>query len=175
MKKVLKITNIITFILIILIASLTLTGCVSGVVSEKQYSEIFDGVDAQDKDGNSVYYQMRTLVDNIEFNSNIQSKAYCKLDIYIKQSCQIRGLVFIIRSSENCTLKFTTFIDDEIITSQTVEAKNNTTKSVNLFFEKAIACDNKTDLYIEVEEIKNSEEKSDTKYQFDSLVIFLSE
>ena len=54
MKKVLKITNIFTFILIILIASLTLTGCVSGVVSEKQYSEIFDGVDAQDKDGNSV-------------------------------------------------------------------------------------------------------------------------
>ena len=49
------------------------------------------------------------------------------------------------------------------------------TKSVDLFFEKAIACDNKTDLYIEVEEIKNSEEKSDTKYQFDSLVIFLSE
>ena len=65
MKKVLKITNIFTFILIILIASLILTGCVSGVVSEKQYSEIFDGVDAQDKDGNSVYYQMRTLVDNI--------------------------------------------------------------------------------------------------------------
>ena len=153
MKKVLKITNIFTCILIILIASLTLTGCVSGVVSEKQYNEIFDGVDAQDKYGNSVYYQMRTLVDNIEFNSNIQSKAYCKLDIYIKQSCQIRGLFFIIRSSENCTL----------------------TKSVDLFFENEIACDNKTDLYIEVEEIKNSEEKSDTKYQFDSLVIFLSE
>ena len=95
--------------------------------------------------------------------------------IYIKQSCQIRGLVFIIRSSENCTLKFTTFIDDEIITSQTVEAKNNITKSVDLFFENAIACDNKTDLYIEALEIKNSEEKSDTKYQFDSLVIFLSE
>jgi len=29
--------------------------------------------------------------------------------------------------------------------------------------------------YEAVEEIKNSEEKSDTKYQFDSLVIFLSE
>ena len=61
------------------------TGCVDGVVSEDNYCEIFEGVDAEDADGNSIYYQMRTLVDNTEFNTTIRSKPYCKLDIYLKK------------------------------------------------------------------------------------------
>lgn len=175
MKKVLKILNILTISLVMIFTCILFTGCVSGVVSEEQYSEIFDGVDAQDEDGNSVYYQMRTLVDNTEFNSNIQSKAYCRLDIYIKQSCQIRGMVFIIRSSENCTLKFTTFIDGESQTAKTVEAKENITTSVDLFFDEAVSCNQFSDLYIEVEETTNSEDNHKTKFKFDSMVIFIQE
>lgn len=175
MKKVLKITNILAFILIILFTNLTFTGCISGVISEEQYSEKFDGVEAQDENGNSVYYQMRTLVDDIEFNSNIQSKAYCRLDIYIKQSCQIRGIVFIVRSSENCSLKFTTFINKNVVATQSIEARKNEIANVNLFFENVFNCDSKTELYIEINEIKKAEDLSRTNYQFDDLIIFLME
>lgn len=175
MKKVLRILNILTISLVMILTCILFTGCVSGVVSEEQYNEIFDGVEAQDENGNSVYYQMRTLVDSTEFNSNIQSKAYCRLDIYIKQSCQIRGIVFIVRSSENCTLKFTTFIDEEHQATKTIEAKENITTSVDLFFEDAVSCNQFSDLYIEVEEITNSEDNHKTKFQFDSMIIFLKE
>lgn len=175
MNKVLKRINTITTILIILIASLVLTGCVSGIVSEEQYTEIFDGVEAQDEDGNSVYYQMKTLVDNTQFNTNIQSKPYCKLDIYLKQSCQIRGVVFIVRSSENCTLKFTTYIDGEIKTTKTKDITSGAQCDIDMFFSEACNCNTRSDFYIQIEEQNKMKDEEKTDFQFDSLVIFLEE
>ena len=148
------------------------TGCVDGVVSEENYCEIFYGVDAEDDDGNSVYYEMRTLVDNTEFNSSIQSKPYCKLDISLKKSCQIRGVVFIVRSSEDCTLKFTTYIDGDSKSVKTKTLSKGVTTDIDLFFSDPVSCNSQTEFYIEVEENK-SEDK--TAFQFDSLIIFLKE
>ena len=169
MKKVLKIICLLSVIVLVVIL---FTGCVDGVVSEENYCEIFYGVDAEDDDGNSVYYEMRTLVDNTEFNSSIQSKPYCKLDISLKKSCQIRGVVFIVRSSEDCTLKFTTYIDGDSKSVKTKTLTKGVTTDIDLFFLDPVSCDTQTEFYIEVEENK-SEDK--TAFQFDSLIIFLKE
>lgn len=169
MKKVLKIICLLSVIVLVVIL---FTGCVDGVVSEENYCEIFYGVDAEDDDGNSVYYEMRTLVDDTEFNSSIQSKPYCKLDISLKKSCQIRGVVFIVRSSEDCTLKFTTYIDGDSKSIKTKTLSKGVTTDIDLFFLDPVSCDTQTEFYIEVEENK-SEDK--TAFQFDSLIIFLKE
>lgn len=169
MKKVLKIICLLSVIVLVVIL---FTGCVDGVVSEENYCEIFYGVDAEDDDGNSVYYEMRTLVDDTEFNSSIQSKPYCKLDISLKKSCQIRGVVFIVRSSEDCTLKFTTYIDGDSKSVKTKTLSKGVTTDIDLFFSDPVSCDTQTEFYIEVEENK-SEDK--TAFQFDSLIIFLKE
>lgn len=169
MKKVLKIICLLSVIVLVVIL---FTGCVDGVVSEENYCEIFYGVDAEDDDGNSVYYEMRTLVDDMEFNSSIQSKPYCKLDINLKKSCQIRGVVFIVRSSEDCTLKFTTYIDGDSKSIKTKTLSKGVTTDIDLFFLDPVSCDTQTEFYIEVEENK-SEDK--TAFQFDSLIIFLKE
>ena len=169
MKKVLKIICLLSVIVLVVIL---FTGCVDGVVSEENYCEIFYGIDAEDDDGNSVYYEMRTLVDDTEFNSSIQSKPYCKLDISLKKSCQIRGVVFIVRSSENCTLKFTTYIDGDIKSVKTKTLSKGITTDIDLFFSDPVSCNSQTEFYIEVEENK-SEDK--TAFQFDSLIIFLKE
>ena len=169
MKKVLKIICLLSVIVLVVIL---FTGCVDGVVSEENYCEIFYGVDAEDDDGNSVYYEMRTLVDDMEFNSSIQSKPYCKLDINLKKSCQIRGVVFIVRSSEDCTLKFTTYIDGDSKSIKTKTLSKGVTTDIDLFFSGPVSCNSQTEFYIEVEENK-SEDK--TAFQFDSLIIFLKE
>ena len=169
MKKVLKIICLLSVIVLVVIL---FTGCVDGVVSEENYCEIFYGVDAEDDDGNSVYYEMRTLVDNTEFNSSIQSKPYCKLDISLKKSCQIRGVVFIVRSSEDCTLKFTTYIDGDSKSVKTKTLSKGVTTDIDLFFSDPVSCDSQTEFYIEVEENKNEDK---TAFQFDSLIIFLKE
>ena len=174
MKKSLKIINLLSISLILFLAIFCFTGCVSGVVSEQQYSELIDGVNAQDKDGNSVYYEIKTLVDDTQFNTSIQSKPYCRLDIYVKQSCQTKGVVFIIRSSENCTLKFTTFIDEEIKSTKTKEIKKGITTDIDLFFDSPVGCNSSSDFYIEIEELKNEDDEL-TSFQFDSLIIFLEE
>ena len=169
MKKVLKIICLLSVIVLVVIL---FTGCVDGVVSEENYCEIFYGVDAEDDDGNSVYYEMRTLVDDTEFNSSIQSKPYCKLDISLKKSCQIRGVVFIVRSSEDCTLKFTTYIDGDSKSIKTKTLSKGVTTNIDLFFSDPVSCDTQTEFYIEVEENKNEDK---TAFQFDSLIIFLKE
>lgn len=169
MKKVLKIICLLSVIVLVVIL---FTGCVDGVVSEENYCEIFYGVDAEDDDGNSVYYEMRTLVDDTEFNSSIQSKPYCKLDISLKKSCQIRGVVFIVRSSEDCTLKFTTYIDGYSKSIKTKKLSKGVTTDIDLFFSDPVSCDTQTEFYIEVEENKNEDK---TAFQFDSLIIFLKE
>ena len=169
MNKVLKIICLLSVIVLVVIL---FTGCVDGVVSEENYCEIFYGVDAEDDDGNSVYYEMRTLVDDTEFNSSIQSKPYCKLDISLKKSCQIRGVVFIVRSSEDCTLKFTTYIDGDSKSVKTKTLTKGVTTDIDLFFSDPVSCDSQTEFYIEVEENKNEDK---TAFQFDSLIIFLKE
>ena len=169
MKKVLKIICLLSVIVLVVIL---FTGCVDGVVSEENYCEIFYGVDAEDDDGNSVYYEMRTLVDDMEFNSSIQSKPYCKLDINLKKSCQIRGVVFIVRSSEDCTLKFTTYIDGDSKSVKTKTLSKGVTTDIDLFFSDPVNCNSQTEFYIEVEENKNEDK---TAFQFDSLIIFLKE
>ena len=116
MKNVIK---KISIVLLLITLTIFTTGCVNGIVSEQEYVNLLYGVSAEDENGNSVFYEIQTLIDNIEFNSTIQSKAYCKLDIYLKKSCQIKGVVFLVRSSENCTLKFTTYIDGENISTTT--------------------------------------------------------
>ncbi len=175
MKKVLKVLNLLSLILIILASTLCLSACVSGVVSEKQYTEIFSGVNAEYDDGNSVYYQMRTLVDNTQFNESIQSKPYRKLDIYISQSCQIKGIVFVVRSSENCTLKFTAYVDEEIVSVKTKTLSGSVVSDIDLFFNITYACNTGTNFYIEIEELNKQEDEENTEFQFDSLVIFLQE
>lgn len=174
MKKSLKIINLLSISLILFLAISCFTGCVSGVVSEQQYSELIDGVNAQDKDSNSVYYEIKTLVDDTQFNTSIQSKPYCRLDIYFRQSCQTKGAVFIIRSSEDCALKFTIFIDEEIKSTKTKEIKQGITTDIDLFFETPVACNSISDFYIEIEE-QNNEDNELTSFQFDSLIIFLEE
>ena len=174
MKKSLKIINLLSISLILFLAIFCFTGCVSGVVSEQQYSELIDGVNAQDKDGNSVYYEMRTLVDDTQFNTNIQSKPYCRLDIYVRQSCQTKGVVFIVRSSEDCNLKFTTYINEEIKSTKTKEIKKGITTDIDMFFDTSSSCNSSSDFYIEIEE-QNNEDEQLTSFQFDSLIIFLEE
>ena len=169
MKKVLKIIGLLS---VVVMTIFLFTGCVDGVVSEDNYCEIFEGVDAEDADGNSIYYQMRTLVDNTEFNTTIRSKPYCKLDIYLKDNCQIRGVVFIVRSSEDCTLEFTACTDGETKSSIKKSFKKGVATDVDLFFEEPVHCSSSTDFYIEINEQKTEDK---TAYQFDGLVIFLKE
>jgi len=172
MKKVFKIINTL-FILIF--SSISLTACVAGVVSEKQYIEFFSGVDAIDEHGNSVFYEMKTLVDNIEFNTNIQSKSYCKLDVYLKQSCQIKGVVFLVRSSKKATYKFTTCINEMIVSTNIKEINENSTTIIELFFNDTYECKNSDEFYIEIEELNLVENEEKSKFVFDSLIVFLQE
>lgn len=171
MKNVIK---KISIVLLLITLTIFTTGCVNGIVSEQEYGNLLFGVSAEDENGNSVFYEIQTLIDNIEFNSTIQSKAYCKLDIYLKKSCQIKGVVFLVRSSENCKLKFTTYIDGESVSTTTQNLLQEKTSVIEMFFTNTITCLSDSNFYIEIEQL-NTEENEKTSFKFDSLIIFLQE
>ena len=175
MKNVFKKLNKIIFVCIMMISMIILTGCFSGVVYENQYCEIFGGIDSEYGDGNSVYYQMKTLVDNTEFNNTIQSKHYCKLDISLKQKCQIKGVVFIVRSLDTCTLKFTTFIDEVEKSTITKEIEKEIVYGIDMFIDNAEALISDSNYLLQIKELNKQEDEERTSFIFDSFVIFLQE
>ena len=174
MKKV-QIINVLTAILIILFAIICLTGCVSGLPNAETYNTLIDGVSAHSYDGEVVFYDMNILIDNVEFNPQIQSKPYCRLDIQQKQTVEIKGVVFIVRSSSNCTLKFTVNNNLNQIISITKNLQNNVTENIEMFFDNTQTVEENANLYIEIEEILLTEEDEKSNFVFDTLFIFFNE
>lgn len=170
MKNVIKIFSLIC---LLLMTTILLSACVSGIVSEKEYHKLFSGVNAFYNEEESINYEMKLLVDNKEFNHEIESKQYCKLDINLQQNCQIKGIVFLVRSSENVDLEFTVFNDLEIVKNKTKFFTKNSSTEVDLFFENTLNISTSNEFYIEIKQPKNEDKK--VSFQFDSLVIFLEE
>ncbi|MEG1752207.1 MAG: hypothetical protein RR247_04070 [Clostridia bacterium] len=175
MKSVQSIFKLITTFSLIIISCIAFSGCVAGVVSEDNYCDLIAGVNAEIDEKNSVYYEMRTLVDNIEFNSNIQIKPYCKLDIMFKKSCQIKGIVFIVRSSKNCTLKFTTFIDGSETLSRTKALTKNVMRDVDMLFVMPKNIAPTSEVFVQIKELDINKNEEKTEFAFDSLIVFLQE
>jgi len=152
-----------------------MTGCIDGIVSEDNYCDFINGVNAYYSENDSVYFEMRTLIDDTEFNENIQSKSYCKLDIDFKKSCQIKGVVFNVRSSNNCTLKFTALIDDEEITFTKENLLTDEIINVAMLFENTFNVDSGESVTVKIEEELQNENDEKSTFQFDDLIIFLGE
>jgi len=172
MKKVLK---KIYMVISILAIPFLMTGCVSGIVSTDEYCNLINGVNAYYSENDSVYFDMRTLIDDTEFNECIQSKSYCKLDIDFKKSCQIKGIVFNVRSSKYCALKFTTLIDDEEIAFTNANLFADKIVNIAMFFDSTFIVDSTRFLSVRIDEEVQNENSENSTFQFDDLIIFLGE
>ena len=172
MKKVL---NKIYIVISILALPFLMTGCVSGMVSTDDYCDLINGVNAYYSENDSVYFDMRTLIDVTEFNESIQSKSYCKLEIDFKKSCQIKGIVFNVRSSKDCVLKFTTLIDDEEITFTNENLLADKVVNIAMFFDSTFIMDSTRFLSVKIDEEMQDGNSEKSTFQFDDLIIFLGE
>ena len=162
----------------IILIALLLTGCVAGFVDDEQYQTLISGVTAYDDENNSYYFDNEILINNVEFDTQIEYKKYCRLEIRKVNNCKIRGIVFVVRSLETGTLKFTVFANDVQLYSKQKEVKENVTEDIDLFFEPYYFLTSDV-LYISVEQT-NLEEQDEGElelmnYSFDGVMVAFGE
>ena len=173
-----KVCFILTIIVSIILIALLLTGCVAGFVDDEQYQDLISGVTAYDDENNSYYFDNEILLNNVEFDTQIEYKKYCRLEIRKVNNCKIRGIVFVVRSLETGTLKFTVFANDVQLYSKQKEVKENVTEDIDLFFEPYYFLTSDV-LYISVEQT-NLEEQDEGElelmnYSFDGVMVAFGE
>lgn len=81
-------------VVILLLTTITISGCYDGLVSDKEYSNIIGGIVATKDNGETVNYNLKILKDDIHFNNEIESAKYCKLEIMNVKKCDVKGLCF---------------------------------------------------------------------------------
>lgn len=173
-----KVCLSIALISMLIFTVLLFSGCVEGFVSDDEYKTLISGVTAYDDKGNNYFYGNEILQNNVEFDTQIEYKNYCKLEIRKVKDCKIRGAVFVVRSLETTTLKFTFFANDVQLISKQKMIEKDRTVDIDLFFEPypISLSDN---LYIEIEQIseKNNKEENDEniKYKFDGFMVAFGE
>ena len=173
-----KVCFILTIIVSVILVALLLTGCVEGFVDDEQYQNLISGVTAYDEENNSYVYDNEILLNDIEFDTQIEYKKYCRLEIRKVNNCNVRGIVFVVRSLGTGTLKFTVFANDVQLYSKQKEVKSNVTTDIDLFFEPHTFLTSDS-LYITVEQILEDEQEEGVlelmNYSFDGVMVAFGE
>jgi hypothetical protein len=162
-------------ILVLILSTITLSGCIEGFVDEEQYNNLISGVCAYDTSGQSYFYGNDLLQNNIEFDTQIEYKEYCKLEIWKVNDCKIRGVVFVVRSLGTVNLKFTAFANNVQLYSKQKEVKSNSTTDIDLFFEPYEFLE-EDEFYITIEQIQNYEVEPElVQFKFDGVMVAFTE
>lgn len=164
----------ILLVAILIFTTIMISGCFGGLVSDEEYSTLISGITATKKNGETISYNLDILKDNIQFNNEIESADYCKLEIRNVKGCRVKSLCFFIRSSKDCILTFTLFTNNTELASVTMECASYIAEEIDFFLNETINLSTADNLYIKIEEIKG-EDSANTTFVFDTLIIFFEE
>lgn len=146
-----------------------------GTVTQEQYESMVSGITAEISESESKIYSLEKLTDDIQFNSEIENKAYTKLTINKTKSFKTLGVVFLTKADNNCSIKFTLMKNDEVLKSTTLSLEADTESDINLLLATSVDISLEDNFYIKVEETGLSEGEEKTNFVFDSLLSFFDE
>ena len=121
------------------------------------------------------FYSINILIDNTKFNKEIEKQPYEVLEIKHKHDLKVKGIVFILRSSEKTTLNFQVYTNEIMFFSTTKNVEKNTDESIEMFFENTQNISRNSSFIIKITEENLNEENEKTAFVFDTLFIFLNE
>lgn len=158
---------------ILIFTTIMISGCYGGIVSDEEYLNLIAGVTATKENGETINYSLNILRDEIHFNNEIESANYCKLEIQKLKNCNVRGVCFFVRSSDDSTLTFTLFHNNQKTSSITKFCERNSSTEIDFFLENSISFVASDTIHIEIEQQGDNEDK--TPFVFDTLIIFFEE
>ena len=74
----------------------------NNTLPEDDLKQIVYGVSCDVKDEESIDYDMSILLDETQFNDNIQNKNYTKIKFNQSQNFDSLGIAFMVKANENC-------------------------------------------------------------------------
>lgn len=136
---------------------------------EDDLKQIVYGVSCDVKDEESIDYDMSILLDETQFNDNIQNKNYTKIKFNQSQNFDSLGIAFMVKANENCSLNFSLMKGDEVLKTTNVSLENGVVQDVNLTLENAVSVSASDEFYISINQTGES------PFVFDTMLFFLSE
>lgn len=136
---------------------------------EDDLKQIVYGVSCDVKDEESIDYDMSILLDETQFNDNIQNKNYTKIKFNQSQNFDSLGIAFMVKANENCSLNFSLMKGDEVLKTTNVSLENGVVQDVNLTLENAVSVSANDEFYISINQTGES------PFVFDTMLFFLSE
>lgn len=141
----------------------------NNTLQEDDLKQIVYGVSCDVKDEESIDYDMSILLDETQFNDNIQNKNYTKIKFNQSQNFDSLGIAFMVKANENCSLNFSLMKGDEVLKTTNVSLENGVVQDVNLTLENAVSVSANDEFYISINQTGES------PFVFDTMLFFLSE
>ena len=112
---------------------------------------------------------MSILIDETQFNDEIQTKNYTKIKFNQSQNFNSLGVAFIAKTFDNSNITFELMKNDEILKSSQINFENSVEQDVNLSLEQAVEVSAEDEFYIAISQ------EGESPFVFDTMLFFLSE
>ncbi len=127
----------------------------------------FSGVVCEVNGEENISYDISTLTNNIQFDSTLKLKNYCKIKIQNTKDFKSLGIAFIMQANSQTEITFTLKKNDETLKTCSVEIDVNETKNVDLVLDSSVDILTTDEFYIEVNGSAN--------FVFDTILFFVDE
>lgn len=141
----------------------------NNTLPEEELKEVVMSVTCDVKDEESLTYDMSILVDETQFNDEIQNKNYTKIKFNQSQNFKSLGVDFVVKGTENSNFTFSLMRNDETLKTITLNITNTNFTDVNLTLSEATEISAADDFYISISQ------EGESQFVFDTMLFFLSE
>ena len=123
----------------------------------------------EDKDNNSIKYNISLLTNNKEFDAELLERNYTKAVVNKKKDFITLGTSFRVVSSADTTFEVSLMKNDECLKTDSVEVSANSIGNINLVLEEGVEIKTTDNFYITFSNSAN------TSFVFDTLILFFDE
>ena len=168
-KKILIGAGILLTIFIVFLIAICGASGGNKVVKKEVLEQTISDVVCQDKDDNSINYNISLLTNNKEFDAELLERNYTKAEFKTKKDFVTLGTSFRVVTSVDTTFEVSLMKNDECLKTDTVEVNKDSVGNINLVLEEGVEIKTTDKFYI------TFSNNSGTTFVFDTLLLFFDE
>lgn len=156
---------------VFIIFLLVISGASGGdkIPTEETLKTIFSNVTCEVKNCSNIDYDLSLLTNNVDFDSQIQTKNYTKVKLNQVANFKSFGVVFILKSDYEISLNISLMKNDEVLKTTTANLSTNVMSNIDLLLENSALISATDDFYILFEQTTTD------PFVFDTLITFIDE
>ncbi len=165
--KILIGAGIVLAIFIIFLFILAGSSGSNKIPDEENLKQNITGITCETETQGNFDYDLSTITNETEFDTNISSRKYTKIVINQTQDLKSLGVGFAVKSDSNTLITFTLMKNDEALKSDTLTLESGQTATANLSLENPTEISASDKFYIDVTL------SEDTTFAVDTFLFFM--